>query len=262
MSSTSTRQQYQSDLEIRIKPISDLIKCDLEHMHSDIRSLFLTDKPELLEIAHYYFDGSGKSIRPLLICSMARIINQHLTTTSTSTNNNNKHTLEPSQRQIALIAEMIHVASLIHDDIIDQSDLRRGKPSVNSRWGSAKAVLAGDYILAVASRALAQLGDTRVVETLSKVLEDLVKGELMQFGTKEAENERFEHYTVKTYRKTASLIANSCKSVAILGLGIKGYLCRILSMDMFVRKNSVNAGSMEFIFSNNNMQYYCYLKTK
>lgn len=187
-------------------------------MHSDIRSLFLTDKPELLEISHYYFDGSGKSIRPLLICSMARMINQHLTT---STNNN--HHLEPSQRQIALIAEMIHVASLIHDDIIDQSDLRRGKPSVNSRWGSAKAVLAGDYILAVASRALAQLGDTRVVETLSKVLEDLVKGELMQFGTKEAENERFEHYTMKTYRKTASLIANSCKSVAILGLGIKGY---------------------------------------
>ena len=123
------------------------------------------------------------------------------------------------QRQIALIAEMIHVSSLIHDDIIDSSELRRGKTSVNSQWGCHKAVMAGDYVLAISSRALAKLGNPAVVETLSQVLTDLVQGELMQFGSKEAENERFHHYTTKTYRKTASLIANACKSVALLGGG-------------------------------------------
>lgn len=189
-------------------PVSTQIKSDLENLHVDIRALFVTDRPELAEIARYYFDGSGKSIRPLLVCAMARLVNRHLDEAAEK--------LHSTQRQIALIAEMIHVASLIHDDIIDQSELRRGRVSVNARWGAPKAVLAGDYILAVASRALAQLGDARVVETLSRVLEDLVKGELMQFGTKEDENERFEHYTVKTYRKTASLIANSCKAVTIL----------------------------------------------
>lgn len=188
---------------------------DLENLHKDICKLFITDKLELKQISDYYFDGSGKSIRPLIICSMARALNVHYYL-SKNKSYNSENILINSQRQIALIAEMIHVASLIHDDIVDNSDLRRGKISVNSKWGCHKAVLAGDYILAVSSKALAKLGNTNVVETLSNVLEDLVKGELMQFGTKENENERFEHYSTKTYRKTASLIANSCKSVAIL----------------------------------------------
>jgi decaprenyl-diphosphate synthase subunit 1 len=139
-----------------------------------------------------------------------------ITHTNINKKKNRENILLNSQRQIALIAEMIHVSSLIHDDIIDNSDLRRGKPSINSQWGCNKAVMAGDYVMAIGSRTLAKLGNTRVVETLSLVLEDLVKGELMQFGTKESENERFEHYTMKTYRKTASLIANSCKAIAIL----------------------------------------------
>lgn len=177
--------------------------------------MFSSNRVELLQISRYYFDGSGKSIRPLIICAMARIINRE----------QNQQTLLSAQRQIALIAEMIHVASLIHDDIIDQSKLRRGRTSVNAKWGDLKAVLVGDYILAMASRALAQLENARVVKTLSKVLDDLVKGELMQFGTQVVHNDRFQHYTVKTYRKTASLIANSCKAVAILALESKMYEC-------------------------------------
>lgn len=218
--SSSTTTYDQARLTSDVRRVSDLIADDLKHMHLDIRAMFTTDKPELKQISDYYFDGSGKSIRPMIICSMARLLNRHFYLTLGEkahylADDDGVRLLE-SQRKIALIAEMIHVASLIHDDIIDNSDLRRGKTSVNVRWGLNKAVLAGDYILGVASRALAQLGNSRVVETLSTVLEDLVKGELMQFGTKESENERFEHYTTKTYRKTASLIANSCKSVAIL----------------------------------------------
>jgi decaprenyl-diphosphate synthase subunit 1 len=207
---------------VRKGQVSAAIEMDLRDLHKDIRLLFTTDKPELKQISDYYFDGSGKSIRPLLICSMSRLLNRHFYLTHKQAVCHvdmqlmEGEALLDSQRKIALIAEMIHVASLVHDDIIDNSDLRRGKASVNAKWGLTKAALAGDYILAVASRALAQLGNNRVVETLSKVLEDLVKGELMQFGTKEGDNERFEHYTIKTYRKTASLIANSCKAVAIL----------------------------------------------
>ena len=215
------------DASTNFDSASILVKEDLQHMHADIRAMFVTDRPELKEICDYYFDGTGKSIRPLIICSIARALNMHVHALPNSNSDPSsnlfavdetlrKSLLLDSQRRIALIAEIIHVASLIHDDIIDNSDLRRGKTSVNTQWGCHKAVLAGDYVLSVASRALAQLGNTQVVETLSMVLEDLVKGELMQFGTKEIENERFQHYTTKTYRKTASLIANSCKSVALL----------------------------------------------
>ncbi|XP_038121903.1 all trans-polyprenyl-diphosphate synthase PDSS1 [Culex quinquefasciatus] len=121
-----------------------------------------------------------------------------------------------AQRQIAMISEMIHTASLVHDDVIDQSFARRGKPSVNVIWNHKKVTQAGDYVLAIASMLLARLKHDEVTHILSQVLTDLVQGEFMQLGSKETENERFAHYFTKTYRKTASLIANSLKAVAVL----------------------------------------------
>uniref|UniRef100_A0A4W6DWE5 All trans-polyprenyl-diphosphate synthase PDSS1 n=2 Tax=Lates calcarifer TaxID=8187 RepID=A0A4W6DWE5_LATCA len=117
---------------------------------------------------------------------------------------------------IAMISEMIHTASLVHDDVIDGSDKRRGKRTINEVWGERKAILAGDFILSAASMALARIGNNTVVKVLSQVIEDLVRGEFMQLGSKENENERFKHYLEKTFKKTASLIANSCKAVSIL----------------------------------------------
>ena len=183
----------------------------MDSLHADIRSLFTTNKSELKQICNYYFDGSGKAIRPLIICTMSHVLNKHV-----NLSDENRQPVFKSQRQIAIISEMIHVASLIHDDIIDNSDLRRGKTSVNTRWGCHKAVLAGDYVMGIASKTLASLGNVHVIEAMSSVLDDLVRGELMQLGTKDTHNERFEHYSLKTYRKTASLIANACKSVAYL----------------------------------------------
>ncbi|KAB0400226.1 hypothetical protein E2I00_006796 [Balaenoptera physalus] len=121
--------------------------------------------------------------------------------------------VQASQRAIALIAEMIHTASLVHDDVIDDASSRRGKHTVNKIWGEKKAVLAGDLILSAASIALARIGNTAVVSILTQVIEDLVRGEFLQLGSKENENERFAHYLEKTFKKTASLIANSCKAV-------------------------------------------------
>ncbi|GAB5573356.1 all trans-polyprenyl-diphosphate synthase PDSS1 isoform X1 [Prionailurus iriomotensis] len=125
--------------------------------------------------------------------------------------------VQADQRSIALIAEMIHTASLVHDDVIDDASSRRGKHTVNKIWGEKKAVLAGDLILSAASIALARIGNTTVISILTQVIEDLVRGEFLQLGSKENENERFAHYLEKTFKKTASLIANSCKAVSVLG---------------------------------------------
>ncbi|XP_042899501.1 all trans-polyprenyl-diphosphate synthase PDSS1 [Parasteatoda tepidariorum] len=118
---------------------------------------------------------------------------------------------------MAIIAEMIHTASLVHDDVIDTSDTRRGKSSVNVLWGQKKAILAGDFILAQAARILAQLGNEDVVHLLAQVLLDLVQGEFMQMNCSEEESERFTHYLQKTFKKTASLTAYTCKAAAVLG---------------------------------------------
>ncbi|XP_060149237.1 all trans-polyprenyl-diphosphate synthase PDSS1 isoform X2 [Globicephala melas] len=140
-----------------------------------------------------------------------------MTQFGTSKISSSKQNVQASQRAIALIAEMIHTASLVHDDVIDDASSRRGKHTVNKIWGEKKAVLAGDLILSAASIALARIGNTTVVSILTQVIEDLVRGEFLQLGSKENENERFAHYLEKTFKKTASLIANSCKAVSVLG---------------------------------------------
>jgi len=131
-----------------------------------------------------------------------------------------------AQRRLAEISEMIHTASLFHDDVIDGSDTRRGSPSVHKIFGNKMAILAGDYLLARASIFLARLRDVEVVETMSTIIEHLVRGEVMQMkGSARSSNtnnddigrQRLVQYLRKNFYKTASLMANSCKSAAILG---------------------------------------------
>lgn len=184
-----------------------LAQRDLTSLYDDIKKELFVSKVELKSVCEYYFDGTGKAIRPMIIVLMARALNIHSDRTGD---------LLPGQRAIAMISEMIHTASLVHDDVIDGSDKRRGKRTINEVWGEKKAILAGNFILSAASMALARIGDITVVKVLSQVIEDLVRGEFMQLGSKENENERFKHYLEKTFKKTASLIANSCKAVSIL----------------------------------------------
>ncbi|DAA23563.1 TPA: prenyl diphosphate synthase, subunit 1 [Bos taurus] len=181
---------------------------DLKGLYEDIRKELFISTAELREMSEYHFDGKGKAFRPIIVVLMARACNIH---------HNNARNVQASQRAIALIAEMIHTASLVHDDIIDDASSRRGKHTVNKIWGEKKAVLAGDLILSAASIALARIGNTTVISILTQVIEDLVRGEFLQLGSKENENERFAHYLEKTFKKTASLIANSCKAVSVLG---------------------------------------------
>ncbi|XP_071455924.1 all trans-polyprenyl-diphosphate synthase PDSS1 isoform X2 [Marmota flaviventris] len=177
---------------------------DLKGLYEDIRKELLISTTELKEMSEYYFDGKGKAFRPIIVVLMARACNSHY---------NNSRDMQASQRSVALIAEMIHTASLVHDDVIDDASSRRGKHTVNKIWGEKKAVLAGDLILSAASIALARIGNTTVISILTQVIEDLVRGEFLQLGSKENENERFAHYLEKTFKKTASLIANSCKAL-------------------------------------------------
>ncbi|XDV46950.1 hypothetical protein PO909_016746 [Leuciscus waleckii] len=193
--------------DAKLKDPFSLAQKDLQDLYEDIKKQLLVSKAELKALCDYYFDGKGKAFRPMIVILMARACNVH---------SNKEGVLLPAQRSIAMISEMIHTASLVHDDVIDDSDTRRGKNTINKLWGEKKAILAGDFILSAASMALARIGNNTVVSVLSQVIEDLVRGEFMQLGSKENENERFKHYLEKTFKKTASLIANSCKAVSIL----------------------------------------------
>ena len=119
------------------------------------------------------------------------------------------------QKRIALVAEMIHVASLIHDDVLDEADKRRSLPTVNHMYNDKVAILSGDYVIARATAELASIGCSQTIQILSNVIRDLISGEIMQLDTGVGSDVLFEHYIKKTYLKTASLLAHSCKAVAL-----------------------------------------------
>ncbi|KAF8131628.1 isoprenoid synthase domain-containing protein [Boletus edulis] len=133
------------------------------------------------------------------------------------------HTLLPTQLRLAQIVEMIHVASLLHDDVIDKSDLRRGAPSAPAAFGNKLAVLGGDFLLGRSSAALTRLGDNEAVELISSAIANLVEGEILQMkGTKPLHAEvpcsdRWCTYLKKTYLKTASLVAKGARAAVVLG---------------------------------------------
>ena len=130
----------------------------------------------------------------------------------------------PSQRRLAEITELIHTASLLHDDVIDHSISRRSAPSANIEFGNKMAVLAGDFLLGRASVALARLRDPEVTELLATVIANLVEGEFMQLKNTARDEtnptwteDTLSYYLQKTYLKSASLISKSCRAAAILG---------------------------------------------
>lgn len=183
----------------------ELTKDDLKNLYSDIRQELDCGKrfSQLDDMAKYYFDGQGKAFRPVVACLVGRAANVHV---------QGRSELNGGQKTLALIAEMIHTASLLHDDVIDVSDTRRGKPTTGKVWGQQKSILAGDYVLSKSAEMLANIGCVKSNNYMAQTLVDLVSGEFMQLETKSEFNERFSHYIEKSFKKTASLLAFTCKS--------------------------------------------------
>ena len=229
-----------------------LTKGELDSMSQSIRDDLLgTEHPVLNQAASYFFGSAdgGKKVRPMMILLLSRALADTMSAASLSTVDDNRNSRDDSdlsppsssssgkllskplswqrpdlpqaQRRLAEISEMIHTASLFHDDVIDGADTRRGMASVHVVFGSKMAILAGDYLLARACIFLARLRNVHVVETMATIIEHLVRGEVMQMrGTScstRGIKERMQYYLEKNYYKTGSLMANSCKSAAVLG---------------------------------------------
>lgn len=193
-----------------------------------LRTVKILQQPSLDAAAAHLLSLRGKRVRPTIVILMARAAGALQCGAPAPAGG-----ILPSQRRLAEITELIHAASLLHDDVIDAADRRRGAPSANSVFGNQLAVLAGDFLLARASVALARLRDCDVVEALSTVIEHLVRGEVIQMrgaSASDAQDDasadaaaryanpsgRFETYLAKTFFKTASLIANSSRAVVML----------------------------------------------
>jgi len=179
------------------------VEADLRLLTDNLKQLVGARHPILYAAAEHLFGAGGKRVRPaiVLLLSRATMPNQEITL---------KH------RRLAEITEMIHTASLVHDDVIDESELRRGVPTVHSNFGNRIAVLAGDFLFAQSSWYLANLDNLAVVKLLSEVIRDFAEGEIQQGLNRFDTSLSIEAYLEKSYYKTASLIANSSMAAGIL----------------------------------------------
>lgn len=179
------------------------VESDLAALTETLKQLVGARHPILYAAAEHLFGAGGKRLRPAIVLLIARA-------TMPQQDISTKH------RRLAEITEMIHTASLVHDDVVDEAGVRRGVPTVHSSFGNRVAVLAGDFLFAQSSWHLANLDNLTVVKLLSQVIMDLAEGEIQQGLNRFDPSLSIDAYLEKSYYKTASLLANSAKAAGVL----------------------------------------------
>jgi octaprenyl-diphosphate synthase len=184
-----------------LKEVISCIEEDLQRVEQAIAFHLESEVPFISDVTRYVLASGGKRIRPALLILSAQLCNY----------------VGERTYDLSAVIEFIHTATLLHDDVIDNADLRRGNPTVHSLWGNEMAILIGDYLYSKAmSLALADK-DYLVMQTVSKVTNEMAKGQVMEtlkqrdMGITEA-----DYYRIIGL-KTASLFAASCTIGAIVG---------------------------------------------
>ncbi|GAB2236313.1 hypothetical protein Droror1_Dr00028033 [Drosera rotundifolia] len=190
---------------ISLTNVCEVVADDLLTLNKNLQNIVGAENPVLMSAAEQIFGAGGKRMRPALVFLVSRATAELV----------GLKELTAKHRRLAEIIEMIHTASLIHDDVLDESDMRRGKETVHQLYGTRVAVLAGDFMFAQSSWYLANLENLEVIKLISQVIKDFASGEIKQASSLFDCDVELDDYLVKSYYKTASLIAASTKGAAI-----------------------------------------------
>jgi geranylgeranyl pyrophosphate synthase len=172
----------------------------LTSINNELRNILSDSQGGIREMCTHLLSAGGKRIRPLLVIYSGLIFSE----------------MNPGLLQAAVAVELVHMASLVHDDIIDESNLRRNKPSVNKVWGNQAAVLGGDYLFAKAFSVLAENHLIRNLNLTVQAIQEMCHGEIIQAEAKFHCELRLDNYYERIAKKTAILLQCSCKSGAIV----------------------------------------------
>ena len=184
------------------KEVFDLLRDDLAAIEAEFSRQSASEVEVITDIAHYLIAGGGKRIRPLLLLLSSKALG------STSS----------SRIRLGAVVEMLHTATLVHDDIIDEADTRRGRPSSNTTWGNSKCVLAGDWLYMQSFSAALEERNVRVLDLLISLTQQMVEGELLQIQ-KLGHLINEEEYFDLIFRKTACLFKVSMQLGAAITPG-------------------------------------------
>lgn len=182
------------------KEIFDLLRDDLGAIEREFARFSASQVDSITEIAGYLREGGGKRIRPALLLLAAKSLGY----------------CGGSAVRLGAVIEMVHTATLVHDDIIDLAETRRGRPSANTEWGNSKCVLAGDWLYMQAFRVALEERNFRILDLLIHLTQQMVEGELLQMERLGSASTEQEYYDL-IYRKTACLFQVSMQLGGILG---------------------------------------------
>ena len=177
-----------------------LLREDLAAIEREFGRDTVSQVEAITEIGEYLRRGGGKRIRPMLLLLSSRLFNYQ----------------GRGAIKLGAVVEMIHTATLVHDDIIDEAQIRRGRPAANTQWGNSKCVLAGDWLYMQAFRIALEERNFRILDTLIDLTQQMVEGELLQME-KLGQLIALDQYFDLIYRKTACLFSVCMRLGAILG---------------------------------------------
>ena len=181
------------------REVFDLLREDLAAVERELGRDAISSVSTITEIAQYLREGGGKRIRPTLLLLAARSLGYR----------------DAGMFRLGAVVELVHTATLVHDDIIDAADTRRGRPSANTTWGNEKCVLAGDWLYMQAFRNALEERNFKILDLLIGLTQQMVEGELLQIEKLGRFIDESEYYDL-IYRKTACLFSVSMQLGACL----------------------------------------------
>jgi len=197
---TAQNTPHTNKSTIDFKSIQRLTEAEAKAVDGLIIKELTSDVVLINQISHYIINSGGKRLRPMLLLLAAKSLNYK----------------EDNHLLLAAVIEFIHTATLLHDDVVDESDLRRGKDSANAVWGNAASVLVGDYLYSSAFEMMVRTDNMRVMSILSKTTTLIAEGEVLQLLNCNNPATTEEKYLEVISRKTAILFSTATQLGAVL----------------------------------------------
>ena len=179
--------------------IQALVNDDLVAVNRTIRARLTSDVVFVNQVAEHIIGGGGKRLRPLLVLLAARAL----------------HHQGDQHVELAVIVEFIHTATLLHDDVVDSSQLRRGRNTANALFGNEAAVLVGDFLYSRAFRMMVAVGDMRIMEIMAETTSQIAEGEVLQLLNRRDPDTTEAAYLEVIRRKTAKLFEAAARLGAV-----------------------------------------------
>lgn len=180
--------------------IYDTVADDFSRVNDLIIKRLSSDVPLVEKIAQYIIESGGKRLRPLLVLLSSRAVGYQ----------------QDDHLKLAAVIEFLHTATLLHDDVVDTSDLRRGRSTANARWGNAPSVLVGDFLYARAFEMMVELKSLRIMEILSHATAVIAEGEVLQLMNVKNPDVSEDKYMEVIHNKTAMLFEAASHTGALL----------------------------------------------